>query len=131
MCVDVDEAGRDDVAGGVDRLRRGHVEVWSDPADRVADDRHVGIERSCSAAVDDGPAANEHIAALARRLRHGCCPNPGWYEVDLDGAEAGNHGLTNSHEKVLEQCAPACRSDFCHLLEANKCAWADSPRLTN
>ena len=55
MCVDVDEAGRDDVAGGVDRLRRGHIEVWSDPADRVADDRDVGVERSSPAAVDDVP----------------------------------------------------------------------------
>jgi hypothetical protein len=63
--VDVDEAGRDGQAAGVDLLAPapGHA---ADGRDAVAAHRHVGFARIAAAAVDDGSeGVHRH-----RRLRH-------------------------------------------------------------
>ncbi len=71
--VDVDEAGRDDLAGGVDALRRLGVGEVGDGGDAVADDADIGAPTRRVGAVD-------HVAAGDDDVEHGASP---WGLADL------------------------------------------------
>ena len=60
MGVDVDEAGGDDLAGGVDLAPGGAADL-ADLDDAVAVDRDVALEGRRARAVDDGAATNNQI----------------------------------------------------------------------
>jgi hypothetical protein len=72
--VHVDEAGRDDQAGGVDRSRGrrigDQVGAVTDPGDPRAADRDVGAVARFAGAVDDGAAGQDQIG-WARGGGHG------------------------------------------------------------
>jgi hypothetical protein len=57
----VDEAGRNDAAGGVDRLLRGVSRELADGGNASVRDADVGIEAGRLGAVDDGAAADEQV----------------------------------------------------------------------
>ena len=70
MGVDVHEAGSDDLAGGVDGLRRFAGQAGADGDDRVADHGHVGGPRRVAGAVHQQPATDlEVIHGLDSRGR--------------------------------------------------------------
>ena len=54
--MDIDEAGRDDQAGGVDAERGIRVGQRTDRGDRVASDADVGVEPGAARAIDDACA---------------------------------------------------------------------------
>ena len=58
--VDVDEPGRDDVAGRVELAVA--VEALADPDDAPVVDRHVGAPAGCSRAVDDRPPTDHQLS---------------------------------------------------------------------
>ena len=67
MGVDVDEAGRDQLAARVDHLAGGTV-VASDAGDAIADHGDVGLVARTTAAVDDEAAADHEIGTHGRVL---------------------------------------------------------------
>ena len=74
--VHVDEAGRHDLAGGVDRLSRLLIDTaLFDTADRddppVAD-TDVGVAGLASGSVDDGSTSNDDVQHVIASLR--ACP---------------------------------------------------------
>src|SRR3546814_9135469 len=60
MGVDVDEAGGDDLAAGVD-VFAARAQVFADRDDPVAVDRDVGDKGRAARTIDDGAAANHQI----------------------------------------------------------------------
>ncbi len=63
MGLDVDEAGRDDEALGVDRMRRiGARRIGAERGDAVSGNGDIGAIGFGAAAVDDAAAANENVA---------------------------------------------------------------------
>ena len=60
MRVDVDEAGRDEQAVGVDRALGGAADL-ADLGDDTAVDRDVGGARRRTGAVDDRAAADDRV----------------------------------------------------------------------
>ena len=61
MRVDVDEAGRDELAARVDLLARRGRRTLPTAVDAVAVDDDVRLERRRAAAVDDRASANDQI----------------------------------------------------------------------
>jgi hypothetical protein len=59
--VRVDEAGRDDAAGGVDRLFGCVACEVADGGNAAVDDAYVGVEARRLGAVDDGAAADQQV----------------------------------------------------------------------
>src|SRR5581483_4635002 len=67
--MDVYEAGSDDMAGGVNRLRGLRLlRNRADLRDRVADDADIGGERRAARAVYDFTVTNQQIEGI--RIRH-------------------------------------------------------------
>ncbi len=68
--VDVDEAGRDREAGGVELLTA-RVADGAHGGDAPVVDRHVGGEGPTAPAVDHGPVADDHLVHAGPPLRSG------------------------------------------------------------
>ena len=60
--VDVDEARGDELAGGVNGLRRLQVRQLANAGDAPVGDRHIGGEPGSARAVDHAPVADNEIA---------------------------------------------------------------------
>jgi hypothetical protein len=67
--VDIDEAGRDDLAGGVDHGLAGLRRDRADGDDAVAAEADVGLERGAARAVDDLAVADDDLDVHGRHLR--------------------------------------------------------------
>src|SRR5262249_51486029 len=68
MGVDVDEAGRDELAARVDHLGCRAPVVASDADDAAVGHRDVGLEARATAAVDDEAATDDEVWAHGRTL---------------------------------------------------------------
>src|SRR3546814_4880736 len=67
MGVRIDEAGRDDQPGRVDRARRGPGRLGADVGDAVAADRDVAAKGRGLAAIDGAAAQDQVGAAIGLR----------------------------------------------------------------
>ncbi len=86
--VDVDEAGGDEPAGGIDGARRRPLH-GADVGDHAVGDGNVGADRRCSGPVDHGPSGDDDIV-------HGGCSWP------VPGGSSGRSSLGPSagHRRV-------------------------------
>ena len=67
--MDVDEARRDEPAGGVDLRRAGAADVRADLDDAIADDADITDEPGRARPIDHRVAADDHI-----EVAHLACP---------------------------------------------------------
>src|SRR5262249_33747607 len=89
VAVDVDEAGRDREAGGVERRQVVPAREIADLGDAPVLDPYVGVARRVSRPVDHGAARDEEVA----------------HQADGTGAAAGS---TSSTSTPYASCACAC-----------------------
>ena len=68
MGVEIDEAGRDDLAFGVDLLLAAARGLGLDGGDPIAGDQYVGLIGLAATAIDDGAVAYDQVDISHRRL---------------------------------------------------------------
>jgi hypothetical protein len=60
--VGIDEAGRDDLAGRVDDLRRA-AQIGAELHDLAAENAYVGLARRRARSIDDGAVLDDQVIA--------------------------------------------------------------------
>ena len=141
MRVDVDEAGRDDAAGGVERARA--RQVGADRGDALALDRDVRAHAGRARSVDHGAAADHELGHGVLLLPAGCRSLRS-EELPLASELGADHIIDPSHyqqhgypyetfarlrrEDPVHRCAPAGVEPFWAITRhADICEISRSP----